>query len=128
MKQRDIEKEIGRIRKNNEVVALVNGNVFRTLVIGAVVLAQVLLCGTVTSPLMTKIFLQIGNKLPEGAAGVSSFSGGSLFVTYSIIQIFSFALSGIIIAAVVWGLFLITAKSQKAKAIANLEASEVEAA
>jgi PTS system galactitol-specific IIC component len=103
------------------IVALTNGNVFRTLVIGITVLAQVLLCGTVTSPLMTKIFLQVGNKLPEGATGVASFSGGSLFVTYSIVQILSFTLSGIIISAVVWGLFLLTAKSQKKKSLEILE-------
>lgn len=103
------------------VVALTNGNVFRTLIIGLAVLASVLLCGTVTSPLMTKIFLQVGNKLPEGAAGVASFTGGSLIGTYSVIQFFSMTLTGIIFAAVLWGLFLLVAKSQKKKALASLE-------
>lgn len=103
------------------VVALVNGNVFRTLVIGIIVLAQVLLTGTLTSPAMTKIFLATGGKLPDGAVGVGSFSGGSLFVTYSIIQILSFAVTGLIISAVVWALFLLTAKKQIKKAEENLE-------
>lgn len=102
------------------VVALVNGNVFRTLVVGLIVLAQVLLCGTVTSPILTEIFLATGGKLPEGAAGIASFSGGSLFVTYSMVQVFSFAITGIVISAVVWGLFLLTAKSQREKAEAQL--------
>jgi PTS system galactitol-specific IIC component len=104
------------------VVALTNGNVFRTLVIGIAVLASVLLCGTVTSPLMTKIFLQVGNKLPEGATGVASFTGGSLVGTYAIIQFFSMTVTGILFAAVLWGLFLLVAKSQKRKALANLDA------
>lgn len=105
------------------VVALTNGNVFRSLVIGLSVLATVLLCGTVTSPLMTKIFLEVGNKLPEGAAGVASFTGGSLIGTYSVIQFFSFTLTGIAFSAVLWGLFLLVAKSQKKKALASLDAS-----
>jgi PTS system galactitol-specific IIC component len=106
------------------VVALVNGNVFRTLVIGAVVLVQVLLCGTVTSPVLTKIFLAVGGKMPEGAVGVASFSGGSLFVTYAIMQTLSFILSGVIISAVVFGLFLLVAKSQQRKAIKLMEEEE----
>jgi PTS system galactitol-specific IIC component len=106
------------------VVALVNGNVFRTLVIGAVVLIQVLLCGTVTSPVLTKIFLAVGGKMPEGAVGVASFSGGSLFVTYAIMQTLSFILSGVIISAVVFGLFLLVAKSQQRKAVKLMEEEE----
>lgn len=106
------------------VVALVNGNVFRTLVIGIVVLAQVLLTGTITSPAMTKIFLATGGKLPEGAVGVSSFSGGSLFVTYSIIQILSFAVTGVIISAAVWALFMLTAKKQIKRAEDVLDAEQ----
>jgi PTS system galactitol-specific IIC component len=105
------------------VVALTNGNVFRSLVIGLAVLASVLLCGTVTSPLMTKIFLQVGNKLPEGAAGVASFTGGSLVGTYSVIQFFSFTITGIVFSIILWGLFLLVAKPQKKKAIASLDAS-----
>lgn len=103
------------------VVALTNGNVFRTLIIGIAVLASVLLCGTVTSPLMTKIFLQVGNKLPEGAAGVASFTGGSLVGTYAIIEFFSMTITGILFAVVLWGLFLLVAKPQKRKALANME-------
>ena len=106
------------------VVALVNGNVFRTLLIGAVVLVQILLCGTVTSPVLTQIFLSVGGKIPEGAIGVASFSGGSLFVTYAIMQTLSFVLSGIIISAVVFGLFLLVAKSQARKAVLLMEAEE----
>lgn len=104
------------------VVALTNGNVFRSLVIGLAVLASVLICGTITSPLMTKIFLQVGNKLPEGAAGVASFTGGSLVGTYSVIQFFSFTITGIAFSAVLWGLFLLVAKSQKKKALASFDA------
>ena len=106
------------------VVALVNGNVFRTLVIGAVVLMQVLLCGTITSPALTKIFLSVGGKIPDGAVGVASFSGGSLFVTYAIMQTLSFVISGLIISAVVFGLFLLVAKSQQKKAVKLMEEEE----
>jgi PTS system galactitol-specific IIC component len=106
------------------IVALVNGNVFRTLVIGTVVLIQVLLCGTVTSPVLTKIFLSVGGKMPEGAVGISSFSGGSLFVTYAIMQTLSFVVSGLIISAAVFGLFLLVAKSQQRKTLKLMEDEE----
>lgn len=106
------------------VVALTNGNVFRTLVIGTVCLATVLVCGTITSPLMTKIFIQVGNKLPEGASGVASFTGGSLIGTFAVIQFLSFTITGIAFAVVLWGLFLLVAKSQKKRALANIEESQ----
>lgn len=106
------------------VVALVNGNVFRTLVIGAAVLVQILLCGTITSPVLTQIFLSVGGKIPEGAIGVASFSGGSLFVTYAIMQTLAFVLSGVIVSAIAFGLFLLVAKSQARKAVALMEAEE----
>lgn len=106
------------------VVALVNGNVFRTLVIGAVVLMQVLLCGTVTSPVLTKIFLSVGGKMPEGAVGIASFSGGSLFISYAIMQSLAFVVSGLIISLVVFGLFLLVAKSQQQKALKLMEDEE----
>jgi len=110
------------------IVALVGGNVFRTLVIGAVVLASVLICGTLTSPILTKIFLSTGQTLPEGAAGIASFSGGSLYVSYTIMQTFLGNIVAIILGVIVFGAFYLVRKSQQKKAIALAEIAAAEAA
>lgn len=98
------------------IVALTGGNVFRTLVLGAIVLAQVLICGTLTSPVLTKIFLSTGAALPEGAAGVASFSGGSLYVSYTIMQTFLGNIVAIVLGVIVFGAFYLVRKNQQAKA------------
>lgn len=109
------------------VVALVGGNVFRTLVIGAVVLASVLIGGTLTSPILTKIFLSTGQTLPEGAVGVASFSGGSLYVSYAIMQFFLGNIVAIIVAVCVFGAFFLVRKRQQQVATERAEAAAAEA-
>ncbi|MEG0366471.1 MAG: PTS transporter subunit IIC, partial [Coprobacillus sp.] len=79
------------------IVALVNGNVLKTLLMGIVVISQILICGTITAPLITEVYLSLGNTLPAAAAGISSFSGGSLFTGFTVIQLLSFSLSGVIV-------------------------------
>lgn len=103
------------------IVALVRGNVLKTLLIGATVIAQILICGTVTSPLITQVYLSLGNELPEGAVGISSFSGGSLFTGFGLIELFSFALTGIIFSAVIWALFFLFNRAEKKKVLTALE-------
>lgn len=105
------------------IVALVNGNVLKTLIIGIVVIAQILISGTITSPLITNIYLSLGNQLPEGAVGISSFSAGSLFTGFSIIQLLSFTITGIVICGAVWALFFLVQKKEQQKAIALADAA-----
>mgnify|MGYP001194415302 FL=1 len=99
------------------IVALVGGNVFRTIVIGVIVMAAILTCGTITSPFLTEIFLTTGQTLPEGASGIASFSGGSLFVTYSIVQTFLRHLPSILVCGAVFAAFILVRKSQQRKAL-----------
>lgn len=103
------------------IVALVNGNVLKTLIIGLVVVAQILICGTITSPLVTNVYLSLGNSLPEGAVGISSFSGGSLFTGFSVIQLLSFNVTALIVCGIIWGLFFLVQKKEKQKALAMAE-------
>ena len=99
------------------IVALVGGNVFRTLICGIFVIASVLICGTITSPLLTQIFVNSGEALQKGVAGIASFSGGSLFITFSILQLFLRNIWPILICAVIWVAFFLTRKSQQKKSI-----------
>lgn len=103
------------------IVALVGGNVFRTIIIGSIVMAGILTCGTLTSPILTDIFLSTSQALPEGAVGVASFSGGSLFVTFSILQTFLGNFPAIAIAVIIFGAFILVRKSQQQKAISDDE-------
>lgn len=105
------------------IVALVRGNVLKTLLIGIVVVAQILIAGTITSPLITEVYLSLGNTLPDGAVGISSFAAGSLFTGFSVIKLLSFSITSIIICAIVWGLFFIVQKKELAKAIKSDEES-----
>ncbi|EOR27525.1 PTS system galactitol-specific transporter subunit IIC [Clostridium sartagoforme AAU1] len=106
------------------IVALVHGNVLKTLLIGIVVIAQILIAGTITSPLITNVYLSLGNTLPDGAVGISSFAAGSLFTGFSIIQLLSFSVTSIAVCAVVWGLFFLVQKKELAKAINLAEVSD----
>ncbi|WP_371362752.1 PTS system galactitol-specific EIIC component [Sporomusa rhizae] len=105
------------------VVALVRGHVLKTLLIGIVIIAQILICGTITSPLITKVYLSLGNTLPNGIAGIASFSAGSLFTGFSVIQLLSFSITGLAISGVMWLLFFLLQKQEQAKAIKLAEAA-----
>lgn len=105
------------------VVALVRGHVLKTLLIGVVVIAQILICGTITSPLITKVYLSLGNTLPDGIAGIASFSAGSLFTGFSVIQLLSFSITGLAISGAVWLLFFFVQKHEQDKAIKLAEAA-----
>lgn len=108
------------------VVALVRGHVLKTLLIGIVIIAQILICGTITSPLITKVYLSLGNKLPDGIAGIASFSAGSLFTGFSVIQLLSFSITGLVVAGVIWLLFFLVQKKEQSKAIKLAEAADAE--
>lgn len=99
------------------IVALVRGNVLKTLIIGIVTIAQILICGTLTSPLITEVYLSLGNSLPEGISGIASFSAGSLFIGFSIIQLLSFSLTTLAFAAILWACFFLVQKKEQVKAI-----------
>lgn len=97
------------------IVALVRGHVLKTLIIGIVTISQILICGTITSPLITNVYLSLGNKLPDGITGIASFSAGSLFTGFGIIQLLSFSITGLVISGVIWLFFFLVQKQEQAK-------------
>ncbi len=72
------------------LVALTNGNIFRTLILGTCVMSATLLAGTATAPVMNELARNSGlglNIPPEGM--VSSLTGTSLPVSYLLFQVFT---------------------------------------
>jgi len=60
------------------VVALTRGNLLKNIIIGLVVTASLLWCGTVTSPILTEIAKQVGIDLGSSAMLISSFAATSM--------------------------------------------------
>lgn len=69
------------------VVPVVNGNVFRSVVIGAVVLAVGLLIATNVAPLHTEVAVASGFQIPEGATVISSICDGANPLTWVLLKI-----------------------------------------
>ena len=70
------------------VVALCQGNLFRSIVIGLVCTAAILLAGTATSPVLTALSSSIGLDL-SASGGISSFAATSLTVSYLVYTAFT---------------------------------------
>ena len=70
------------------VVALCQGNLFRSIVIGLVCTAAILLAGTATSPVLTALSSSIGLDL-SASGGISSFAATSLTVSYLVYTVFT---------------------------------------
>lgn len=65
------------------VVALTNGNLLKNLIIGVVVTASLLWCGSATSPVLTAIAKSVGIKLSTGGSLlISSFAATSMIQSY----------------------------------------------
>lgn len=72
------------------VVAVTNGNLFRSILIGLVVMAAVLLAGTNTAPVLTELAKSTGIDLSmAGGALISSFAATSLTVSFLIYKVFT---------------------------------------
>lgn len=69
------------------VVAVTRGNVFKSIIIGLVVMACVLLAGTITSPVLTEVAVASG--LDFGGQMISSFAATSLAVSFLVFQAFT---------------------------------------
>jgi PTS system galactitol-specific IIC component len=90
------------------ITPVVNGNGFRALVNGIVVLAAGLLISTNLSPLITTAAVNANYTLPSGAAQISSICDGANPLTWAIVRLNDFGWIGMgIVAVIAVGLALI---------------------
>ncbi|GAB6384481.1 PTS galactitol transporter subunit IIC [Enterococcus cecorum] len=72
------------------VVALTRGNLLKNIVIGLVVTASLLWCGSATSPILTAIAKSVGINLGTSAVLISSFASTSMIQSYLVFIAFTF--------------------------------------
>ena len=73
------------------VVALTNGNLLKNIVIGLVVTASLLWCGSATSPVLTAIAKSVGIKLSIGGSLlISSFAATAMLQSFIVYFAFTF--------------------------------------
>ncbi len=72
------------------VVALTRGNLLKNIIIGLVVTASLLWCGTVTSPILTEIAKQVGIDLGSSSMLISSFAATSMIQSYLVFIAFTY--------------------------------------
>ena len=90
------------------ITPVVNGNGFRALVNGIVVLAAGLLISTNLAPLITTAAVNANYTLPSGAAQISSICDGANPLTWAIVRLNDFGWIGMgIVAVIAVGLALI---------------------
>jgi PTS system galactitol-specific IIC component len=68
------------------VPPLTKGNLFRSIIYGAIIMTMVLYIASDFAPLLTEIARQSGYAIPEGAAQISGLSGGN-WVAWTLTQI-----------------------------------------
>jgi PTS system galactitol-specific IIC component len=71
------------------IAPIVRGNVFRSVIIGAIVIAVGLLIATNVSPLHTQAAIDAAFKFPEGASSISSICDGANPLTWVLLKIMS---------------------------------------
>lgn len=71
------------------VVALTNGNFIKDLIIGLVISASLLYCGTSTAPVLTSLAKSVGIKLGTNSLYISSFAATSLFQSWLVYMAFT---------------------------------------
>src|SRR5690606_15902875 len=69
------------------VIPVVRGNVFRSVIIGSVVLAVGLLIATNVAPLHTEAAIASGFQMPEGATLISSICDGANPLTWVLLKL-----------------------------------------
>lgn len=72
------------------VVALTRGNLLKNIVIGLVVTASLLWCGSATSPILTEIAKQVGIDLGSSSMLISSFAATSMIQSYLVFLAFTY--------------------------------------
>lgn len=72
------------------VVALTRGNFLKNIIIGLVVTASLLWCGTLTAPILTSIAQSIGIELGASALLISSFAATAMIQSFLVFIAFSY--------------------------------------
>lgn len=72
------------------VVALTRGNLLKNIVIGLVVTASLLWCGSATSPMLTAIAKSVGIDLGTSSMLISSFAATSMIQSYLVFIAFAY--------------------------------------
>ncbi|WP_430611911.1 PTS galactitol transporter subunit IIC [Enterococcus sp. DIV0876] len=72
------------------VVALTRGNLLKNIIIGLVVTASLLWCGSATSPILTEIAKQVGIDLGSSSMLISSFAATSMIQSYLVFLAFTY--------------------------------------
>ena len=105
------------------VVAIARGNVFRSILMGLVVMAAILYAGTLTSPVLTAVATQTG--LDFKGQMISSFATVSMTLSFLVYQVF---INNLIITVpillVVLGIVYYFAQKAYKKAIASNDQAE----
>ena len=86
------------------VVALTRGNLLKNIIIGLVITASLLWCGSATSPVLTAIAKNVGIDLGSSSMLISSFASTSMIQSYLVFIAFTYKpLIGIPVLLVVFG-------------------------
>lgn len=86
------------------VVALTRGNLLKNIIIGLVITASLLWCGSATSPVLTAIAKNVGIDLGSSSMLISSFAATSMIQSYLVFIAFTYnPLIGIPVLLVVFG-------------------------
>jgi PTS system galactitol-specific IIC component len=86
------------------VVALTRGNLLKNIVIGLVVTASLLWCGSATAPVLTAIAKSVGISLGANAMLISSFAATSMIQSYLVFLAFTYnPLIGIPLLLLIFG-------------------------
>ncbi|MGX7235161.1 PTS galactitol transporter subunit IIC [Enterococcus italicus] len=86
------------------VVALTRGNLLKNIIIGLVITASLLWCGSATSPVLTAIAKNVGINLGSSSMLISSFAATSMIQSYLVFIAFTYnPLIGIPVLLVVFG-------------------------
>ncbi len=72
------------------VVALTRGNLLKNIVIGLVITASLLWCGSATSPMLTAIAKSVGIDLGTSSMLISSFAATSMIQSYLVFIAFAY--------------------------------------
>ncbi|MBS7578017.1 MULTISPECIES: PTS transporter subunit IIC [unclassified Enterococcus] len=72
------------------VVALTRGNLIKNIIIGLVVTASLLWCGTATAPILTSIAKSVGIELGANAMLISSFAATAMIQSYIVFIAFTY--------------------------------------
>lgn len=86
------------------VVALTRGNLLKNIIIGLVITASLLWCGSATSPVLTAIAKSVGINLGSSSMLISSFAATSMIQSYLVFIAFTYnPLIGIPVLLVIFG-------------------------